>query len=102
MTFRASVLTLYPDMFPGPLGLSLAARALEQGIWSLEATNIRDFAADKHKSVDDTPAGGGGRDGAALRRARRGARQRGRQGPQAQAHAGDEPARRSADPGPRP
>ena len=59
MTFRASVLTLYPDMFPGPLGASLAGRALEDGIWSLEATNIRDFAADKHKSVDDTPAGGG-------------------------------------------
>ena len=59
MTFRASVLTLYPDMFPGPLGTSLAGRALEEGIWSLEATNIRDFATDKHRSVDDTPAGGG-------------------------------------------
>src|SRR4051812_50162470 len=59
MSFRASVLTLYPDMFPGPLGTSLAGRALEDGIWSLEATNIRDFAADKHRSVDDTPAGGG-------------------------------------------
>src|SRR5260221_12532856 len=59
MTFRASVLTLYPDMFPGPLGTSLAGRALEQGIWSLDATNIRDFATDKHRSVDDTPAGGG-------------------------------------------
>src|SRR3954466_5477715 len=59
MPFRASVLTLYPDMFPGPLGASLAGRALEQGIWSLEATNIRDFATDKHRSVDDTPAGGG-------------------------------------------
>ena len=59
MTFRASVLTLYPDMFPGPLGASLAGRALEEGIWSLEARNIRDFATDKHRSVDDTPAGGG-------------------------------------------
>jgi tRNA (guanine37-N1)-methyltransferase len=59
MTFRASVLTLYPDMFPGALKLSLAGRALEQGIWNLEVTNIRDFAADKHRSVDDSPAGGG-------------------------------------------
>src|SRR5215210_6672446 len=59
MSFRASVLTLYPDMFPGPLGASLAGRALEEGIWQLDATNIRDFASDKHRSVDDTPAGGG-------------------------------------------
>src|SRR3954464_3213247 len=59
MPFRATVLTLYPDVFPGPLGASLAGRALEQGIWSLEAKNIRDFATDKHRSVDDTPAGGG-------------------------------------------
>src|SRR3954462_4080936 len=59
MPFRASVLTLYPDMFPGPLGASLAGKALHEGIWSLDATNIRDFAADKHRSVDDTPAGGG-------------------------------------------
>jgi tRNA (guanine37-N1)-methyltransferase len=59
MTFRASVLTLYPDMFPGPLGISLAGRALAQGIWSLDTRSIRDFAADKHRSVDDTPAGGG-------------------------------------------
>ena len=59
MTFRASVLTLYPDMFPGPLGTSLAGRALAEGIWSLDATNIRDFATDRHRSVDDTPAGGG-------------------------------------------
>jgi tRNA (guanine37-N1)-methyltransferase len=59
VTFRATVLTLYPDMFPGPLGTSLAGRALEEGIWSLEAKNIRDFATDKHRSVDDTPAGGG-------------------------------------------
>ena len=59
MTFRASVLTLYPGMFPGPLGVSLAGRALEEGIWSLDAVHIRDFATDKHRSVDDTPAGGG-------------------------------------------
>lgn len=59
MTFRASILTLYPDMFPGPLGTSLAGRALEEGKWSLDVTNIRDFAIDKHKTVDDTPAGGG-------------------------------------------
>src|SRR5438067_6146946 len=59
MTFRASVLTLHPDMFPGPLGASLAGRALDQGVWSLEAKNIRDFATDKHRSVDDTPTGGG-------------------------------------------
>jgi len=59
MTFRASILTLYPDMFPGPLGTSLAGRALEDGKWSLDVTSIRDFAIDKHKTVDDTPAGGG-------------------------------------------
>ncbi|WP_260484008.1 tRNA (guanosine(37)-N1)-methyltransferase TrmD [Sphingomicrobium flavum] len=59
MTFRASILTLYPDMFPGPLGTSLAGRALEEGKWALDVTNIRDFAVDKHKTVDDTPAGGG-------------------------------------------
>ena len=59
MAFRASVLTLYPEMFPGPLGVSLAGKALQDGRWSLEARNIRDFAADRHRSVDDTPAGGG-------------------------------------------
>ena len=59
MPFRATVLTLYPEMFPGPLGASLAGRAREDGIWSLETVHIRDFATDKHKSVDDTPAGGG-------------------------------------------
>jgi tRNA (guanine37-N1)-methyltransferase len=59
MPFRATVLTLYPDMFPGPLGASLAGKALEEGIWSLESKNIRDFATDRHRSVDDTPAGGG-------------------------------------------
>lgn len=59
MTFRATVLTLYPEMFPGHLGVSLAGRALERGDASVEAVNIRDFATDKHRSVDDTPAGGG-------------------------------------------
>ncbi|MDN2565720.1 tRNA (guanosine(37)-N1)-methyltransferase TrmD [Aquibium sp. A9E412] len=59
MSFRASVLTLYPEMFPGPLGLSLAGRALEEGAWSLHTVQIRDFATDRHRSVDDTPAGGG-------------------------------------------
>ena len=59
MTFAATVLTLYPEMFPGPLGVSLAGRALSEGAWSLETVQIRDFAADKHRTVDDTPAGGG-------------------------------------------
>ncbi|MBD8677084.1 tRNA (guanosine(37)-N1)-methyltransferase TrmD [Sphingomonas sp. CFBP 13720] len=59
MTFAATVLTLYPEMFPGPLGVSLAGRALREGRWSLNAVQIRDFATDRHRSVDDTPAGGG-------------------------------------------
>src|SRR5690348_13160851 len=59
MTWHATILTLYPEMFPGPLGLSLAGRALAEGIWSLDTVQIRDFATDKHRSVDDTPAGGG-------------------------------------------
>jgi tRNA (guanine37-N1)-methyltransferase len=59
MPFDATVLTLYPEMFPGPLGLSIAGRALADGLWSLDTRNIRDFATDKHRSVDDTPAGGG-------------------------------------------
>ncbi len=59
MTFAAQILTLYPEMFPGPLGVSLAGRALGQGRWSCTPRQIRDFATDKHKSVDDTPAGGG-------------------------------------------
>ena len=59
MTFIAQILTLYPDMFPGPLGTSLAGRALSEGKWSLDAINPRDFTTDKHRSVDDTPAGGG-------------------------------------------
>lgn len=59
MTFAATVLTLYPEMFPGPLGMSLAGRALSEGAWSLNTVHIRDFATDKHRTVDDTPAGGG-------------------------------------------
>lgn len=59
MTFSATLLTLYPEMFPGPLGVSLAGRALAEGKWSLDTIQIRDFAADKHRTVDDTPAGGG-------------------------------------------
>jgi tRNA (guanine37-N1)-methyltransferase len=57
--WSATVLTLYPEMFPGPLCHSLAGRALAEGIWSLDTLQIRDFATDKHRSVDDTPAGGG-------------------------------------------
>lgn len=59
MTFAAQIITLYPDMFPGPLGHSLAGRAREEGRWSLDTIQLRDFATDKHRTVDDTPAGGG-------------------------------------------
>ena len=59
MTFAATVLTLYPEMFPGPLGHSLAGRALAEGRWALDTVQIRDFATDRHRSVDHTPAGGG-------------------------------------------
>ena len=59
MTFTAVPLTLYPDMFPGPLGHSMAGRALESGTWNCAPVQIRDFATDKHRTVDDTPAGGG-------------------------------------------
>ena len=59
MTWAVTILTLYPEMFPGPLGVSLAGRALTDRIWSLDTVQIRDFATDKHRSVDDTPAGGG-------------------------------------------
>ncbi|MGF6159097.1 tRNA (guanine37-N1)-methyltransferase [Ensifer sp. KUDG1] len=59
MTFRATILTLYPEMFPGHLGASLSGKALERGQWSIEPVQIRDFAEDKHRTVDDTPAGGG-------------------------------------------
>src|ERR1700704_913956 len=57
--WRASVLTIFPDMFPGPLGHSLAGKALGNGRWCLEAVDIRNFATDRHRTVDDTPAGGG-------------------------------------------
>ena len=57
--WRASVLTIFPEMFPGPLGISLAGKALNAGLWSLEAIDIRAHALDKHGTVDDTPAGGG-------------------------------------------
>jgi tRNA (guanine37-N1)-methyltransferase len=57
--WRATVLTLFPEMFPGPLGVSLAGRALASGLWALEIRDIRDSATDRHRSVDDTPAGGG-------------------------------------------
>src|SRR6201989_2555353 len=57
--WRATVLTLFPEMFPGPLGVSLAGKALASGVWALEARDIRDSATDRHRSVDDTPAGGG-------------------------------------------
>jgi len=59
MPFRATILTLYPEMFPGPLGISLAGKALDAGAWSLEARNIRDHGSGAHHAVDDTPAGGG-------------------------------------------
>ncbi|WP_285018068.1 tRNA (guanosine(37)-N1)-methyltransferase TrmD [Novosphingobium sp. fls2-241-R2A-195] len=59
MTFSATVLTLYPEMFPGPLGVSLAGRAMSDGKWSIDPVHIRDFATDRHRTVDDTPAGGG-------------------------------------------
>jgi len=57
--WRASVLTIFPEMFPGPLAVSLCGKALATGLWSLQIVDIRDFASDKHRSVDDTPAGGG-------------------------------------------
>lgn len=57
--WTATVLTLFPDMFPGPLGISLAGQALEKGLWALEMVDIRDHARDKHRTVDDAPFGGG-------------------------------------------
>lgn len=59
MSWQATILTLFPDMFPGPLGLSLAGRALREGRWGIEALDIRSFATDRHRTVDDTPFGGG-------------------------------------------
>ncbi|MBM3600064.1 MAG: tRNA (guanosine(37)-N1)-methyltransferase TrmD [Alphaproteobacteria bacterium] len=57
--WRATVLTIFPDMFPGPLGQSLAGKALDAGLWSLDTVDLRDFALDRHRSVDDAPFGGG-------------------------------------------
>src|SRR5271166_2061994 len=59
MTWRATVLTIFPEMLPGPLAYSLAGKALRAGLWQLETVDIRDFARDKHRSVDDAPFGGG-------------------------------------------
>ncbi|WP_116652510.1 tRNA (guanosine(37)-N1)-methyltransferase TrmD [Pelagibacterium sediminicola] len=59
MGFRASVITLFPGLFPGPLGASVIGRGLENGAWSLETLFLRDYAPDKHRTVDDTPSGGG-------------------------------------------
>jgi len=59
VSWRADVVTLFPDLFPGPLGASVIGRGLGEGLWSLRATNLRDFAVDKYRTVDDTPAGGG-------------------------------------------
>lgn len=59
MSWRADVVTLFPELFPGPLGASVLGRGLGEGIWSLKATNLRDFSVDKYRTVDDTPAGGG-------------------------------------------
>ena len=59
MSWSATVLTIFPEMFPGPLGASLASKALREGIWRLETVDIRQFARDKHRSVDDAPFGGG-------------------------------------------
>ena len=61
--WRATVVTLFPGLFPGPLGASLAGAALEQGLWALDTISIRDFGIGRHKQVDDTPAGGGVRHG---------------------------------------
>ena len=59
MMWRATILTIFPEMFPGPLGASLAGKALAAGLWSLDARDIRAHATDRHGTVDDTPAGGG-------------------------------------------
>lgn len=59
MSFSASVITLFPDLFPGPLGASVLGRGMAEGLWSLEAVQLRQFATDRHRTVDDTPSGGG-------------------------------------------
>jgi len=57
--FSADIITLFPELFPGPLGASVLGRGLNEGLWSLRATQLRDFATDRHRTVDDTPSGGG-------------------------------------------
>ena len=59
MSFSAHIITLFPDLFPGPLGASVLGRGLTDGLWSLQTTQLRDFATDRHRTVDDTPSGGG-------------------------------------------
>lgn len=59
MSFSASIITLFPELFPGPLGASVLGRGLADGLWSLDTTQLRDFATDRHRTVDDTPSGGG-------------------------------------------
>jgi tRNA (guanine37-N1)-methyltransferase len=59
LSFSASIITLFPELFPGPLGASVLGRGLADGLWSLHATQLRDFATDRHRTVDDTPSGGG-------------------------------------------
>jgi len=59
LSFSAAIITLFPELFPGPLGASVLGRGLADGLWSLEATHLRDFATDRHRTVDDTPSGGG-------------------------------------------
>lgn len=59
MSFRADIITLFPDLFPGPLGASVIGRGLRDGLWNLKTHQLRDYAHDRHRSVDDTPAGGG-------------------------------------------
>ena len=59
MSFSASIITLFPELFPGPLGASVLGRGLADGLWTLDATHLRDFATDRHRTVDDTPSGGG-------------------------------------------
>ena len=96
MIWRATVLTLFPEMFPGPLGVSLAGKALASGMWALEARDIRASATDKHRSVDDTPAGGG--PGMVLRADILAAAIDAADAPALPAPA-DEPARSAIDPG---
>ena len=59
MSFSAHIITLFPELFPGPLGASVIGRGMTEGLWSLETTQLRDFATDRHRTVDDTPSGGG-------------------------------------------